>query len=416
MAEASVRQIKWSEVKNRLDALNPELCEAMARIPAEDHPALYMGSYLFGEEMIGESGLHPSLEELAYSTPPLMLMLNKTAEMFVDCEDRVFPIHLFEPGELLGGWEILDQGNLTYHHNMWRLVAGARTVFLVPKVTEYVCHSKMLRLLNIEEESYAHNLFDQGKIFRDIARSPVLKSDWRAEVLFFGKSWFDEQNEKLSPFRYTLLKQGWGNTLHVRNHMTFEMMWQLIAQAQAHMRLKPNIYVIETVKHLMNIATGASLGFAPVREKDERILPLTSLQTAYLDYYGLKHYIPTFLAPAYLRGGGTVYYSFLVPTLLSLSPNFSFRNTLEDERNIKNLLERFTQELIENHHGCFDYLMNRMSLDFFHFEADPLYQIHASSELAEMNPLFSYYPQDKTRGFCENGPFIRSCVQIARAS
>jgi hypothetical protein len=388
----------------------------MESINPADHQALYIGTYLFGEEILGESGLHSAFEELAYAKVPLMLMLNKTAEMFVDFDDRVFPIHLFEPGKLVGGWDILDQDNPTYHHNMWRLAAGARTVFLVPKVTEYVCHSKMLRLLNIEEESYAHNLFDQGKIFRDIAHAPILQCDWRAHVLFFGKGWFDEKNEKLKPFRYSMLKQGWANTLHVRNHMTFEMMWQLIAQVQAHMRMKPNIYVIETVKHILNIATGASLGFAPIKEKDEHSLPLASLQSAYLEYYGLKHYIPTFLAPAYLRGGGTVYYSFLVPTLLSLSPSFNFRNTLEDERNIKNLLERFTQELIENHHGCFDYLMNRMSFDFFHFEADPLYQIHASRDLAEMNPLFSYYPQDKTRIFCENGPFIRSCIQITRAT
>lgn len=413
---AEIKKIKWQDVQARMSGLNPELCKAVAAIPIEDHPELYEASYCFGEEILGGDSLGAFAEALSYSNVPLMVMLNKTAEMFVDCDDRVFPIHLFEPGKLVGGWDILDQHTPIYFHTLWRLAAGARTVFLVPKVTEYVSHSKMQRLLNIEEDAYAHNLFDQGHIFRDIARSTVLKCDWRAQVLFFGKGWFDDRNEKLAPFRYILLKQGWDNTLHVRNHMTFEMMWQLIAQAQAHMRMKPNIYVIETVKHLVNIATGASLGFTPVKENDERILPLASLQTAYLEYYGLKHYIPTFLAPAYLRGGGAVYYSFLVPTLLSLSPNFNFRNTLEDERNIKNLLERFTQEMIENHHGCFDYLMNRMSFDFFHFEADPLYQIHASSELVELNPVFAYYPQDKARSFCENGPFIRSCVQIARAS
>ena len=286
---------------------------------------------------------------------------------------------------------------------------------MVPKITDQLSHNRMQRAFGLSELHPPHNLFNQGKIFADIARAPFLNCQWRAQVLIFGRGWFDQaQTPKMRSFYDILLQQAWRYTKNSRNHMFFEIIWQFLAQAQAQTRLKPNVYVLETVKHLINISTGSTMAFGPLQDRDERIAPIHSIQQAYLEEYNLKHYIPTIIGPAYLRANSQVYYSFLVPTLLSLSPNYNFRNTLEDERNIKNLLEHFFKEFAEHYASCGDLFGKGIQFEFFHFDADPLHGIHASRDLPNFNSKFGEFAPDPQRIFCENGPFIRSCVQISR--
>lgn len=427
-----IQSISWLEVREQLLKVNPSLTEAIDSISPKDRCPIYKASYRFGESIIDKIGLKlpfngtllniddPLLplqirEDLNYARLPSMVCLNKTAEMFVKFNERIFPIHLFEPGVMVGAWELLDKAHTVYQHNIWRIVAGARTLFLVPKVTDQVGHTKMYRALQLNENYPTHNLFNQGKIFAEIARSPQLNCQWKSDILLFSRDWFDLSEPKLAPFHQVVFKEGWQNTLHLRNQMTFEMVWQLLAQAQANTRLKPNVYVMDSVKHIVSIAAGANVGFAPVEPHDEGSLPLSTIQAAYLEYYGLKHYIPTILAPAYLLHKTPVYYSFLLPTLLSLSPSFNFRNTLENERNIKELLERFQQELVHHFPHYPNLLINQMKFEFFHFEADQSQNIHTSHCLPDFDSTLSHYSQDSQRIFCENGPFMRACVQISKA-
>ncbi|MCX7122960.1 MAG: hypothetical protein NTV32_04735 [Gammaproteobacteria bacterium] len=427
-----IQKVKWSDIRESVVAANQGLAEAIDEIAPEDQPTLYLAEYLFGEPIIDARGLNIHYNEnlhsihdemlptdlrkdLDYTRVPAMICLNKTTEYFTDFNERVFPIHLLEPGTMMGAWEILDKSNTVYQHQIWRVVAGARTLFMLPKITDQLSHSKMLRSFGLSELPPPHNLFNQGKIFANIAQAPFLNCKWRAQVLIFGRGWFEQaQESKMKPFYNLLLEQAWCYTRHSRNHMFFEIIWQFLAQAQAQTRLKPNVYVLETVKHLINISTGSVMAFAPLQDQDDRIAPVKTLQQAYLEEYGLKHYIPSIMAPAYLKRTAKVYYSFLVPTLLSLSPNYSFRNILEDERNIKNLLEHFFKQFAEHYASCGDLFGKAVKFEFFHFEADPLHGIHASHSLPQFDPDFSHFAEDPNRIFCENGPFIRACVQISR--
>jgi hypothetical protein len=426
-----VQRVEWADIRKVTLAVNPALAAAIDLINPADRAPIYKASYGFGEAMIDSTGLRVPFkgtylkvtdlripadirEDLGYTRLPAMIGLNKTTEMFVELNERTFPIHLFDPGTLFGAWETLEEEALIYHHNVWQVVAGARSLFLVPKAADYLGHSRMQRALNLHDAYLVNNPFDQGKVFAEIARAPLLHCDWQADFIIFAKDWFDLTDPRKAGFHAAVLKQGWENTVHLRNHMTFELIWQLLAQAQVHTRLKPNAYVIDSVKHIINIAARASLGFAPVAAGDETSLPLHLIQKAFLEYYNLKYYIPTILAPAYLQVNRPVYYSFLLPTLLSLSPQFSFRNTLENERNIKDLLERFTHEVIEYYPKYRDLLRRQMKFEFFHFEADANQNIHLSSQLPQFDAAFLQNSGDAERTFCENGPFVRACVQISK--
>lgn len=427
----NIRKIVWKDVRDQVLIANKAVTSIIDKIPEKEHPSFYLASYPFGELMI-EQGLarvphnnefhfikkaslpNDILSDLDYANVPMLIGLNKASELFLGLNHRTYPLHLFAPGKILGLWPILDTEEFakTYHRNMWNLAAGIRTIFMLPKVMDYGSHSKMQRQLQLTEAYPPHNLFDQGPVFADIARSAKMECDWQHEVLFFGKGWAEGlKSGKWPELHRILLQREWNDSLSLRNHMSIETIWQVLAQAQAQTRLKPNTYVIDTVKHLINIAVNTSVGFTPLANNDETFAPVTCIQKAYLEYYNLKQYIPTLLAPAYLQGNAAVYYSFLCPTLLSLSPNHNFRNTLEDERNIKHILELFQTELQQ--YDDFQHILPaNIQFDFFHFEADPIYNIQPIEALAKADPYLSTYPADPSLIFCENGPFLRACVKI----
>jgi hypothetical protein len=426
----SIKEVSWDEVKERVEKINPVFAEAMNATATHPSAKLYLARYHFGD-LIVKNGItqipinnqliglnHPDLPEpfkteLNYSQMCAGIFLNKTAEVFVDLETRVHPLHMFELGDVYGLWELMDPRESPYYQRMWNIAAGARSLFLVPKATDNTSHNRMQRLLNIDEGSQ-HNMFMQGLLFKSMMQSSRLQNDWNCEVLYLGRGWFESlpQNAWMQ-FHYTCLKQEWANSTHSRNRLTFEAIWQTLSQTQAETRLKPNVYVLESVKHLVNIAMGAFLGFRPLNAHlDEHIAPVSMIEKAYIEFYKLKHYIPTILAPTYLnrKSHNAVYYSFMIPTLLSLTHEHNFRNTLEDERNVKHLLERF-QKRLESQTDTLHKFISNTEFQFFHYEADPLYQINATKTLPQFDPRFSDAP-DKERSFCENGPFVRSCVMV----
>lgn len=431
----NIEKVTWDEIKDRAELVNPKVSQAISAIPSQEHPALYLASYPFGELILEQGLFHlpyqkrfvptddPSLpselaHDLNYGPMPMIMTLNKSSEIFLALHDRTYPLHFMKTGQLFGLWSLLDTNEFasSYHRGMWSIAAGARTIFLVPKVMDYGSHSRMQRQLQLSEAYPPHTLFNQGPVFADIARAETMNCSWQSQILIFGRGWADALNAKKWPDLYHLLLQReWDDTLFLRNHLSIEIVWQVLAQAQAHTRLKPNVYVIDTVKHLMNIAINTLPGFVPLSQDYDHIAPIQVIQNAYLDYYGLKQYIPTLMAPGYVKDHPAVYYSFLYPSLLSLSPNHNFRNTLEDERNIKSILELFKSELASYP----DYqriLAQDILFEFFHFEADSIYGIHPSLSLEKVDPAFMTFPQDPERIFSDNGPFIRSCVRLSQPS
>jgi hypothetical protein len=425
-----IREVSWGEIKDQVAKVNPTFFEAMDKVAYHSTAKLFLASYQFGDLMVN-SGVtqlpidghlisikHPELPEpfkteLTYSHMAAGLFLNKTAEVFVDLETRVHPLHMFNVGDIYGLWELLDSPDSPYYRRMWSIAAGARSLFLVPKVTDTASHNRMQRVLNIDGPS-PHNMFTQGLLFKNIATSERLNSPWRAEALYLGRGWFEAlSSEKWQPFQYACLKQEWSKSTHSRNRLTFEVLWQILSQTQAETRLKPNVYIFESVKHLVSIAMCAFLGFRPlIASKDEAIAPIALIEQAYLEFYKLKYYIPTILAPSYLNRLNTeaVYYSFMLPTLLSLTPDHSFRNTLGDERNVKNLLERLQKRLSE-FTDVLQHFIGDTEFNFFHYEPDSIYQINATKTLPQFDARFSNFSGSE-RIFCENGPFVRSCVMV----
>ena len=425
------REVSWDEVSQDVAKANPAFYEVMESIAQKKTLKLYLASYKFGE-LVVKNGISqlpidnqlisindPSLpdpfkQDLNYAHMSVGIFLNTSAEIFLPFDNRVYPVFMFDVGNVNGLWEMLDLTGSVYHQRAWHIAAGARSLFMVPKIMDHTSHSRLQRMLALDETYPAHNVFSQGNYFKQIIQSNYFNSDWRCQVLYLSRAWFETlpkaQWERL---HYTALKTEWANSAHLRNLTSFEITWHLLTHVQTERRVKQNAYIIDTVKHLLNMINGSSLGFRPLTATDQHILPLSIIEQAYLELYQLKHYIPTLLAPTYLdkNSGDPIYYSFLQPTLLSLSPNHNFRNTLEDERNVKQLIEHF-QFSLQKHKDALYHFTDNIEYQFFHFEPDSLYHIKSSSTLPEFDARFIDYPLDQERSFCENGPFVRACASI----
>lgn len=425
-----IQEVSWGEIKDEVARANPAFFDAMDAAAHHPNTKLYLADYEFGDLIVntGISQLpingelipinHPDLPEpfkteLNYSRMCAGIFLNKTAEIFVDLEPRVHPLHMFKVGDVYGLWELLDAADSPYYRRMWSIAAGARSLFLLPKVTDAASHNRMQRMLNIHEAS-SHNMFMQGTLFKTIVAAEQFRNPWRSQVLYLGRGWFEAlPSDANQQFKSACLRQEWTKSMHSRNRLTFEVIWQVLSQTQAETRLKPNVYIFESVKHLATISMSALLGFRPLTSAtDSTIAPIDLIERAYLEFYKLKSYIPTILAPGYLNRQTTdpVYYSFMLPTLLSLTPDHNFRNTLEDERNVKHLLERFQKRLAAQV-DVLQHFIEYTEFNFFHYEADPVYNIYASAALPDFDPRFAQ-SRYANREFCENGPFVRSCVMI----
>lgn len=420
----SLQRIGWDEVKESFFASNPLVAAQIDVISENKRPSLYLARYSFGELIVKEGLFHlpentqisnDMREDITYDVFPVLFNLNRTLEVFLKSSQMTYPVDVLQPGRVFGCWSILDKhsGSSLYHEKILNLAAGCRTIFILPKVTDASSHSKMQRLLNLEDAYPPYNLFDHGSIFKDIAASSKIACNWVCEVLIFGKKWKNQlEAGELKELYQALLQQEWNDTRILRDQIRLGCMWTVLAEAQAKTHLKPNAYAMDTLKHIVNIAANIALGFAPLAEKDEMMAPVASIQNAYLQYYGLKQYIPTLFAPAYLSSCLAVYYSFLSPTLLSLSPNHNFRNTLEDQRNVRNILNLFQQSL-SNYPVYQKFMLHEIQFQFFHFEADPTHNILSVDNLLHFDTTLNQFAQNSNLNFAENGPFLRACIRIS---
>src|SRR3990167_11373570 len=118
------------------------------------------------------------------------MVLHNALEMFITLEDRVIPFSINKPGNIFGLWRVLDRPNeeKLSHTSVfiWNMTAGARSMFMLPKVSEALAHNKLKQGLGIGIDK-PRDLLDHWKVFREIAKQPEFTEDWYVEVLFFSK-------------------------------------------------------------------------------------------------------------------------------------------------------------------------------------------------------------------------------------
>lgn len=436
----SVTALTWKEARNSVSVVNPFITEIIDEIdPPNDH-VLVRVTYPWGSEILKKGIFQLPLNQgglISYHDPqfdkcikklcaynvgsnPIMIILKNTVELFFDLEDRVIPFAVIGPGKIFGTWRILDgpaqHSPVTF---FWGLTAGARSIFLLPKISEASGYRRLKSELGIAPDR-ADGLLDHWRIFKEIVNADNDNKSWETELLFFSGRWFEHKDDKMwSSFNYYLSRTAWEGSSYLRNQFIWNMIFSII---QKRLKIKSSAFFLNIIKQLLGIGSGAILGFQPAI--DNSLAPIDYLQDIFVNIYNLKHVAPIMMHPAYFNlynsQARSVYYSLQYPTSLEFAPKPNSKTSaLEDLYYVRYYLLKYVNEVLKeklNVETTTVYDAARlMQCDYFHSETGHYKEIRDSQFIFDEDPFFQGIMKkysDKT--FPKNSNFFNGCIRISR--
>jgi hypothetical protein len=431
---------EWSEVRDQVQAVNPEFSELIDSLDPGPECRMFEVVYSYGDKFIdsgefylpGENGelipftdsrVEPEIQEaLGYNmnTNPVTIVLENTIEMLVTLEDRIVPFGLRRPGDVFGAWRTLDkpnQNNLSHSSVfMWDMTAGARSMFMLPKISEAVAHNKLKQAMHIGADK-PRDLLDHWKVFRALAKSPDFGEPWQVKLLFMSREWFEKMYDPAwIKLRSYFLNRAWHSTEFWRN----QFVWNLtFARIQSIRNIKAASYIADIVKHILAIGSGAVPGFRPAL--DSSLGPVEGLQRAYIDHYELKTYAPIIMEPSVFHSEpkeNPAYYSLQFPSALELSPKTSGRSSaISDLYDIRALLNKYMKQISSdglNIEATPLYELSRtIHMDYYHNNVDLYEGMKHSEQLCEDDPAFAEMMRRfPGREFPKNSAFVKGVISV----
>lgn len=431
----------WKEVRSDLQKVNPKLVAAIDEISPNDSYTIFKASYPYGSMVIKRSDLQipnnkgaivpltdPSISDrikdlLGYNkgSNPVCMLLKNSMELFISLQNHtVSASSLITPGSIFGAYIILTRTKYCYQPAfIWDMTAGARSIFMLPKISETEKHNNLRRNLGIHS-TIPKLLIDHWQIFKEIADCESFAKPWNMEAIFFSKKWFERlEDEKWRPFHYFLLRDVWDKGDFWRNNFFWNLIFTII---QKDRNLKPSPYISDTVKYLLAISTGAMPGFAIAQ--NNLAAPIADIQKAYLEIYNLKDYLPIIMLPGSFdmdeKKQSPVYYSLQFPNAIELGQNTRARTSLvQDLYEIRWLMDKYLQEIALNRFNIqgtpLSETINKVQYEYFHDKIGNYSNIKHSEEIFIADPNFkNILTPCHNKLFPANSPFVRGCIRISK--
>ena len=436
--KAFLKKTTWKEVKKDAEAVNPALAKIINKLPLGPEHWLVKASYPYGSLVMKRSLLllpndRGEIVELTDSSiageiraaldynlksNPVSLVLKNSFEIYLPLEDRTIPLSgLIVPGTAFGAWRMLNPGKSENPAFIWDMTSGARSVFMLPKITESSKHNILKNRYDLME-SVPRSLIQHWDIFRELGSHELFRQKWDAEILYFTHAWFkDLDDPNWADFYNYFKKSSWGASEFSRNQTIYNLIFSLILSEYEG---KPSAYAMDTAKYIIHVAMGALPGLAPAR--DNLAGPFEEIQRIYTEEYGLS-YAPIILQPSlfdmYNEGATPVYYSLNFPNALEFKPNSRARlNLATDLRELKYLLSRYEKELLSNKFNieatALGDVFKKVRFDYFHSGSGISGPIKDSTEMLE-NDLSLRKPLSG-KEYTEHPnkvPFLNGCIRIS---
>lgn len=429
MQEDSILCLSWLDVREEVRKVNNVLFEIIEQISPNQKFPLYKIKYKHGEKIVSKGTFqlpsvtknyslpHNIQKDLNYCAIPLSLLLNKDSEIFTEIQSRIIPLQYLYPGQLFGLFEALSPYPYSIQDPkpIWSVAAGARSVFMLPKISDIVRHNRIKREFHVTTLS-PKKLSDHWAIFSEIANHTVFKDrQWYSNILVFPYMWLKKQNNDIGwlKFRNYLLEIAWIEAQVLREKSTFGYLWESISsEAASSYKTKP--YFIDTLQHLVFISMGARPGFRCIFQS-ESAAPTSIIEEVYDQVYDLGVYAPIIMGTnRLLSHQPPIYYSFNYPTLLHSAIEINKpRRTITGMREIKRLIDVMERKIKYNITAVTNVLKD-IKYDFFHHENDPYGEISLSKHIVSLDPkisiALSYF---KGKEFASAAHFFRGCVGIS---
>lgn len=425
----------WLDFRDEIKKVDQELFNIIEKISPSKKYQLFKGEYLYGEKITdlgticlpNEKGQLRRLDDgeissrlkdqFNYCATPLIIQVGNGAEVFIEAFDRIIPLNVFHPGDLYGLFEAVTPLTDCPIRPCWSVTAGARSVFFSAKISDAIGHKRLRTVYNAPEIP-PKRLVDQWDTFRAINKNFSSKKLWRSSIIIFGKDWFDKNKNDISWLRFHkyLLVRAWQQAEGIRSRLVYDsLLWEHFSKIVCKKNLKPNPYLIDTIKHILKIANGSYVGFKPIND-NEKIFPSKIIEKAYLNTYGLK-YFPLIIGPAVqnTKSKNTpIYYSLSYPTLLEGIPAIRTAPSIITELcDMRRLLNMLKDTLQGGQDANFFKILHGFNFKYFHDGKEPFDHI-LNSELIPQHDanIANLLKVSNLLAFPSHSPFFRGCVQI----
>jgi hypothetical protein len=427
-----IEELSWQDVRKDIEKVNPKLTAIIDDISPDSSYKMFKASYAFGEEMLREGCLHiPNAEgilipltaasknfreSLSYNlgSNPVSIILSGSAEIYIIVDNHTIPLYgLIPPGNVFSTWKVLSQLGYSGPAFIWNMTAGARSLFMLPKISKLSAHRKLVREFNFQQDA-PKNILQHWNVFRDVANCPDFGEKWSCEIAFFGKKWFDNIDDPaFNKLKLYLFNDIWDKSSYWRHQYIWNLVFSMI---QKNQRIKASAYVLNIVKHLLAMGVGAVPGYS--QAIDDIAGPVKRLKEIYVDVYGLS-YAPTIMQPynLSLKSDRSAYFSLALPN----TPEFS-EKTREDLSKIDELL--LIQSCLKKHltglqdkglhieNTNFFELSSMVDFDFYHTDFHRYSSIKDPSSLIEEDKYF--FHEDSAEKFPSRSAFLRGCVRVSK--
>ncbi len=426
-----MEKVYWNDVRDQLLELNPALVAILDELSPSQEFYFYKVSYPYGAKILRKGAFYfpyngrmtaltdPRVpqeirEDLDYNlnSNPAGIQLTHMSELFVELNETVFSATLLKPGAVFGFSPRLLQAEIPLSSSerpisVWDMTAGARSVVIVPKITDSVNHAKLKREFGLESD-VPQSLQDQWLVFREIAAKA--KSTWRMEVLFFNKRWIQHlQDVACRGFKIYCLE----SEARMQAFWTNSFTWNLIfAGIQARLNVKKNPIVMQAIQQVFAMATGAVPGY---RFSDsDAFFPKTLLERVYRDIYELKDYYPLFLNTDYFDRA-PVYCSMEFPPFEIVRKEIGGPSFIMELDDIAYALKKHLAELEKSElnleSAALHALVESVTFKCFHPSPERSEDILPTEDLLMLDPV-GHAMNHGERPFPKNAPFFKSAIGV----
>ncbi len=431
-----MESISWKEIRAEVTQVNSTLASLIDDLAIDSSFGLYDLSYDFGANLIEDSiFLIPKKQDkkykrclipitsnqiptkisddLAYNdfNHPVYLILSGSTEIFFDDNGRITPFGIAKPGSLIGLWKALDseaKTPLCLNLSNWGVTSGARSTFLLSKISETRAHSRLVATFGLTSEKPG-SLDDHWKVFKDISHSIEPEKRWKTRIICFGKKWFEQKNNvKWQAFNQHLLSVAWNGSSYWRNRFTWDMAFSFINQK---LEIKPRQYHVDIVRTLIELSLGAIPGFRPAITEEH--CPLSLIKMAYKDVYKISQN-PVVMTPEYINGK-PIYFSIQKNSAISLAVKpVDKSSSLEDLYISHALLKKYIHCLSSKKEKILttplDHL-NKFKFELFHSDPGQYQEFIGINKLFESDSAFSKNSHTENP---ESSLFFKGCIKISK--
>jgi hypothetical protein len=433
---SGLQKHKWDTVRTQIGVIDPVFAEIIDELsPPADH-ALYIAEYPYGDLILNkgifqvrnaDNALVPlahhsidskTQEDLGYTgVHPFGIVVENSVETFFTFDNQTLPSSFSTSGDSISLWSVLEGTNSYQVSKLWNISSGARTICMLPRITDKVCYAGLRRKYNLRRHIPV-KLSDHWKVFANLANSEGFSEVWKSKIVYFSKEWFQHKNDKKwSRFNGVLLQKAWDDSAVKRNQFIADFAFSSIQKKRG---LKPNPYLVDTAKHLVNIGLGGAPGFKPAT--NSIAAPILGLQQVYIEDYGLKK-LPIIMQLQHFSEHSLdrVYYSLEIPTTPIFSPRSSNGvSRMVDMRELKYLLDTVLSEIQSGHlmleKTPLFALAQNVKYNFYHVDVDQYNEITQVATVADVDPNFKkiVYPNTAELSFSDAAPFFTGCIALSR--